>query len=151
MWRWKLLYYSIAGRTYLSLEEMMTLSMPDGPTVIIVAGQTKSPAMIHDYTISDAEQLVVKTPEVMPELTPTIEVSYDFNKNYQRDGQTLAAATAAATWDLPPVLSALGAAGAAAVFQVSNLTANAWRLSLGGAAAADREFKTTKRVPIYGM
>ncbi len=127
-------------------EAPMSYSMPAGPAVTVVAGQTKSPAMVNDYTISDADQITFKSPTGLV-AAASLEVSVDFNVNYLRDGITLAAATAAATWQAP-TSPALGAAGAISTKNLSDLTAMAWRISLAAGDAADRTFLTTKRLNI---
>lgn len=119
--------------------------VPTG-NVVVLSGQTDSPAMKTNYTVSDATHVAIKSPATLPE-TATLQVSYDFDVDYDAKGQTLAAATAAATWQLAPV-SALGAAGAAVHLAAENFLANAWRIHLSGAAGADRSFILHKRV--YG-
>ena len=120
-------------------------SNPQGPRVVVAAGQTDSPAMIVDHTIGDATEIAVHSPAVLAE-TATIETSHDFDVNYAAKGQSLAAATAAATWETE---DALGAAGAVALLAVTAfLPARAWRIHLNGAAAADRVFNVTRRTPI---
>lgn len=130
-----------------SYSENIMPYMAGGPTITVLSGQTKSLAMIHDYTVADADQVVIKSPAVLPEVA-TIEVSYDFDTSYaaKYPQVTLAQATAAATWvPINPAVP-LGGAGVPVTVDTKSFLARAWRLSLGGAAAADRVFTTEKRV-----
>lgn len=120
-------------------------SQPLGPTVVVASGATDSPAMVVEHTIADATQLAIKSPATMPEVV-TIQYSFDFNVNYLRDKQTLAVATAAATWHSHA--TALGVAGAVVIIDMATLLAAAWRLHLNGAAAADRTFLLVRRTPL---
>lgn len=116
--------------------------------VITVAnGESDSDALISNHTISDAEDLTIVSPGTMPE-TASIQLSLDFDVDYQLNGSTLAAAAGAATWDDAPAGAALGAAGALANFKAGLLTSAAWRIHLSIAAGADRVFTVYKRV--YG-
>lgn len=123
------------------------LSWPRVGTVVVPNGGTDSPAMISDQTISDAEDLAFKSPAVLAE-DATIQISFDFDVDYQLKNQTLAAATAAATWHAAGTSSDLGAAGAFVNFKASLLLGAAWRIHLDGAAAAEHTFIVYKR--IYG-
>jgi hypothetical protein len=103
--------------------------------------------MISNHTVSDAEQIAALSPATLPE-TATIEISLDFDVDYElREPKvTLAQATAAATWEASTV--SLGAAGAHANFLASLLLGAAWRVHLNGAAGGDRLFRFFRRV--YG-
>jgi hypothetical protein len=74
-------------------------------------------------------------------------VSLDFDINYRAKNQSLAAATAAASWDTAPGGGVLGTAGLPAALDAGNLMGAAWRIHLNGAAAADRAFIITRFVP----
>lgn len=115
--------------------------------VTVPSAGTDSPAMISNQTISDAEDIAIKSPATLPEVA-TVQISFDFDVDYQLHNLTLAAATAAASWAAPPTAVPLGAAGVAVNFKAALLLAAAWRIHLAGAAAADRTFIGFKR--IYG-
>lgn len=123
----------------------MSYSMPDGPVVTIPNGGSDSPAMIADETISDALEIAVKAPAALTGAC-TIQVSFDFNKGYRHgpNPQTLAQATAAATWVATPAASALTVA-VVTTHLVSNLICAAWRIHSAGVEAADRAFQIIRR------
>lgn len=120
------------------------LAMVRGPNVTVASGQTDSNPLIMQLTFGDALYLAVVSPDTLPE-TASIQASLNFNVNYVDDGQTLAAAVSAASWDSVPAGAALGAAGAYVVFSVGLIVAAAIRIHLSGAAGADRTFVTYKQ------
>ena len=122
----------------------MMANVQIGP-ITVANGATDSPAMRVSHTVSDATHVAILSPTLAE--TATLQVSYDFDVDYDAKGLTLAAATAAATWVAPPTAT-LGATGAAFLVAAEQLTAAAWRIHLSGAAGAERVFQAWKRV--YG-
>lgn len=125
------------------------LSMQRGPDVTVVAAATDSPAMISAETISDCDYLTVKSPAGLV-AAATVQISLDFDVDYRYKNQTLAQATAAATWFAAPAGSNLGAAGLGANFLTGLITSVAWRIHLAAADAADRTFQIAKRTYSIG-
>lgn len=121
------------------------LSMVRGPNITVASGQTSSDPVILEKSFGDAIQVAIVSPDTMPEV-PSIQLSLDFATDYVQQGLTLAAAVAAAHWDAAPAAATVGAAGALSSFSAALLTAAAFRITLGGAAAADRTFITYKQV-----
>jgi len=115
--------------------------------VTVASGATDSSAMISNQTISDAEDIAIKSPSGLV-ATATVQISLDFDVDYQLKGQTLAQATAAATWAAPPTAVPLGAAGVVVNFKASLILSAAWRIHFSAADGADRTFIIHKR--IYG-
>ncbi len=125
------------------------LSMQRGPDVTVIAAQTDSPAMISAETISDSDYLTVKSPAGLV-AAATIQVSLDFDVDYRAKNQTLAAATAAASWFAAPAGANLAAAGVAVNFLTGLITGVAWRIHLAAGDAADRTFQIGKRTYTQG-
>ena len=125
------------------------LSWPRVGAFTITAAATDSAAMVSDQTISDAEDIAIKSPTGLV-AAASIQISFDFDVDYQlRDPPvSLATATAAATWAAPPTAVPLGAAGIAVNFKAALLLSAAWRIHLAAGDAADRTFIVQKR--IYG-
>ena len=115
--------------------------------LVITAAATDSLAVNSNQTISDAEDIAIKSPAGLV-AAASIQISFDFDNDYQLKGQTLAQATAAASWAAPPTAVPLGAAGVAVNFKAALLLAAAWRIHLAAGDAADRTFIIFKRV--YG-
>jgi len=118
--------------------------------IVITAAATDSLAMISNQTISDAEDIAIKSPTGLV-AAATIQISFDFDVDYQlrtSPSVSLAQATANATWAAPPTAVPLGAAGIAVNFKAALLLAAAWRIHLAAGDAADRTFIVHKRV--YG-
>ena len=113
--------------------------------IVVTTAATDSPAINSNQTISDAEDIAIKSPTGLV-ATATIQISFDFDNDYQLKGLTLAAATAAATWAAPPTATALGAAGAAVNFPAKQLLGAAWRIHFSAGDAADRTFIVYKRI-----
>lgn len=117
------------------------------PDITVPSGAAVSSPYVHALATGDAEVITIQSPAVLAE-TGNIQVSLDFNANYQKEGITLAAAIAAATWadlvDLSGTVIPLGVAGEAV--SIPNFGAAAWRIELSGNAAADRTFKVYKLV-----
>jgi hypothetical protein len=117
------------------------------PNIVIANGGTVSTAVIDELSFGDAELLTIQSPAVLAEAA-TIQISNDFDVNYAKNGLTLAAATAAATWadlvDLTGTAVALGGAGEAVM--LDNFPCAAWRIKVASAAAAEHTFKIYKLV-----
>jgi hypothetical protein len=126
----------------------MSLSMVLGPSIVVASGSANSDPIIADHTYSDSDILGVLSPATLPE-TANLQISPDFNVNYKAEGIPLATAVSAATWvDADSTNAALGTAGQYKIIQTSYLTAAAARVHLNGNAAANRTFKTYKRMVI---
>lgn len=132
----------------------MGLSMTSGPNITVLSGATNSDPLIMDYSFSDADVVSFLSPAVLAE-TANLQVSPDFDVDYRqtahRTGITVAAALtaaiAAATWvDTDSTEAALGTAGVSKTILTRYLLGRAIRVHLNGAAAADRTFKTVRRV-----
>lgn len=124
----------------------MSYSMPDGPTVTIASGQTDSPPMIMDETISDSDWFGILTPAALTGAV-SIQVSYNFDKGYRHgtNPKTAAQAAADATWVAAPAGTALGAVGVQAIIETRLLIAAAWRIHSTLAEGADRVFRCYRR------
>lgn len=139
-----ILYTIFQALSYLVSARGSMYSMPV-MNVVVPNAATDSLAMLFEHSISDAEQIAISAPGTLPE-TATIEVSFNFDANYQSNKKTLAAATAEATW--VDSGATLPTAGAFEIINMAELMGVAWRIHLDGAAAAARTFIVVRRTPM---
>jgi len=117
------------------------------PDIVIANGGTVSNPVVSERYASDAESITIQSPAVLAEAA-TIDISNDFDVNYQLNGLTLAAAVAAATWaayvDASGTPIALG--GPSEAVRLDSFGCAAWRIKVASAAAAAHTFKVYKEV-----
>lgn len=124
----------------------MSMHMIPGPSITVAQGATDSPPVVMKRTFSDADVIGFVAPGTLPE-TATIQVSVDFDENYEANGLTAAQAASAATWDAVDATNALlPTAGLYKAIRTRYLVGQAIRIHLNGAAAGPRTFETSKRV-----